>query len=246
MLGALLIVGYVSSCKKEEAPPAEKANAAQPATPGKTGTASITGTITYAGAPLPPPPKPLRTPDCARFAQEGDLSLVVAKEGGGLKNAFVWIKDGLPAGEYPVPTEHAVLDQKGCEYTPRVFGMRAGQPLDLVNSDPMLHNVHGSSDFNIPLPNPGMRATRTFPRPEVVKTITCDVHPWMRSYAGVTTHPFFAVTNEAGKFEIKSLPAGTFTIEVWHERLGRKAQQVTVGEGETKALSVALSQAAGQ
>ena len=154
---------------------------------------------------------------------------------GGVADAFVWIKDGLPPGTYPVPSEAVTLDQKGCEYRPRVFGIRAGQTLVLANSDPILHNVHAPG-FNVPLPSVGARVSRKFPRPEVMATITCDVHPWMRAYAGVTPHPFFAVTGADGTFSIPNLPAGSYTLQVWHEKLGMTEQKVTLADGETKTL----------
>lgn len=75
-----------------------------------------------------------------------------------------------------------------------------------------------------------------FKNPEIMVQMKCDVHPWMSSYIGVVAHPFFAVTGEDGSFRIQNLPAGTYTLEVWRERLGTQTQQVTVADGETKEV----------
>ena len=230
-----VMVAACSSCRGGREP--EGGNQPQTETPGKTGTASITGTIIYKGT-VPAPPSRTPTADCAKLAGPAPAVLAVAKDSGGVRDAFVWVKEGI-TGTYPVPSEPVTLDQKGCEYTPRVFGARAGQTVALANSDPLLHNVHAPS-FNVPLANAGVKVERKLTRPEVMATITCDVHPWMRAYAGVVAHPFFAVSKADGSFEIKGLPAGSYTPEVWQEKLGRQTQKVTVADGEAKAVSFEL------
>jgi hypothetical protein len=205
--------------------------------PGKTGTASLTGTVAYHGA-VPATPTRTATSDCAKLAGPAPAPLVVGKDGG-VKDAFVWIKAGLPPGQYPVPTQPVTLDQKGCEYSPRVFGVRVGQTVALVNSDPILHNVH-SPAFNVPLTSAGSRAERKFGKLQVMATVGCDVHPWMRAFAGVSPHPFFAVTDADGHFALRELPAGSYTVEVWQEKLGTTTMPVTIGDGEAKTLAVEL------
>ena len=122
------------------------------------------------------------------------------------------------------PTETAKIDQKDCRYHPHVFGMRVGQPLEIINSDPTLHNIHAmpkaNKEFNTGQPIQGMKTTHTFDGKEVMVPFKCDVHGWMNAYVGVLDHPYFAVTGEDGKFELKTLPPGTYTIEAWHEKLG--------------------------
>ena len=136
---------------------------------------------------------------------------------GALKNVFVYIKDGLdPALLVRRRRPQAVvLDQKGCIYSPRVVGVRVGQPLEIVNSDPTLHNVHAlpmaNQEFNQGQPFQGIRMTKTFTAPEVMVRFKCDVHGWMAAYVGVVAHPFFAVTDADGTFEMKGLPPGTYT-----------------------------------
>jgi len=155
---------------------------------------------------------------------------------GKLGNVFVYVKGGLPAGAtYAPPTDPVVLDQNGCLYRPRVFGVMAGQPVEIRNSDPVLHNIKAvptkNRGFNISQPTEGMKTVRTFATPEVMVPLECNVHGWMNAHAGVMSHPFFAVSGEDGSFEIKNLPPGTYEVEAWHEKLGSKTMSVTVPDG---------------
>jgi plastocyanin len=162
----------------------------------------------------------------------------VGDDGKALANVFVYVKDGLGNYIYDTPTEPARIDQKECRYHPHVFGMRVGQPLEILNSDPTLHNIHalpkGNSEFNTGQPIQNMKTTHTFDKPEVMVPFKCDVHGWMNAYVGVLNHPYYAVTDKSGKFELKDLPAGTYTIEAWHEKLGTQEQKVTLAEKESK------------
>jgi len=153
---------------------------------------------------------------------------------------FVYVKDGLGQYIYDTPTESAKIDQMNCRYHPHVFGMRVGQPLEIINSDPTLHNIHalpkGNKEFNTGQPIQGMKTTHTFEAKEVMVPFKCDVHGWMNAYVGVLDHPYFATTGADGKFELKTLPPGTYTIEAWHEKLGTTTQMVTLGPKETKEV----------
>ena len=112
---------------------------------------------------------------------------------GGLENVFVYVKDGLGDYYFETPTTAVTLDQKGCHYTPHVFGVRAGQPLEIVNSDPTLHNVNAmakvNQSFNLGQAIQGMKNQKVFKAPEVMVHIKCDVHNWMNAYAGVLESP---------------------------------------------------------
>jgi hypothetical protein len=165
---------------------------------------------------------------------------VVGSDGKSLGNVFVYVKDGLGNYIYDTPTESAKIDQMNCRYHPHVFGMRVGQPLEIVNSDPTLHNIHalpkGNKEFNTGQPIQGMKTAHTFDNKEVMVPFKCDVHGWMNAYVGVLDHPYFATTGADGKFELKTLPPGTYTIEAWHEKLGATTQSVTLGAKETKEI----------
>jgi plastocyanin len=141
---------------------------------------------------------------------------------GGVKWAFVYVKKGLEGQTFDPPAQPVQLDQVGCVYAPHVTGARVGQVVQFKNSDPMGHNVHGlpfsNKEFNFGQP-PGSLNTVKFTTPEVMVKVKCDVHPWMGTWIGVLDHPFFAVTDAEGKFEIKNLHPGTYTLGIWHEGL---------------------------
>jgi hypothetical protein len=125
-----------------------------------------------------------------------------------------------------------VVDQSACMYRPRVQGIQLGQPLQIKNSDMTLHNVHGykgaSTLFN-QAEIPGMPPmTKQLTSADEIVKLKCDVHPWMTAYVLVSSHPFFAVTGDDGSFKITGLPAGSYTVEAWHERYGAKSAEIAV------------------
>ncbi len=206
--------------------------------------ATITGKAVFEGsAPAAQPVKMDADPNCKLLHPQGvSMDDVVVNSNGTLKNVFVYVKSGLTAKASPAPKEAVVFNQKGCQYDPKVFGIQVGQPLEIVNSDATLHNVHAlaqqNAQFNLGMPIQGMKLKKTFTKPEVMVKIKCEVHPWMSAYAGVLDHPFFGVSNDSGAFEIKNLPPGQYVIEAWHEKYGAQTQDVTVGaDGEVKDLS---------
>ena len=138
-----------------------------------------------------------------------------------LQNVFVWVSKGLDGATHPAPTRQAELNQHGCVYVPHISGIVAGQDLNILNSDSTLHNVNCQADnnasFNEGMPVQGMVITKKFAKPEMAIRLKCDVHPWMSAYLHVVEHPFFAVTQQDGTFEIKGLPPGEYEVSVWHE-----------------------------
>ncbi len=204
--------------------------------PGVTGKAVFEGT-----APAPQPIRMDADPVCALQHKDGaNTEEVVVNPNGTLKNVFVYVKQGLPAGQkFEAPKTPVVFDQKGCHYEPHIFGIQVNQPFEIHNSDETLHNVHAlpkaSKEFNLGMPLKGMKLTKTFTSPEVMVKIKCEVHPWMAAYGGVLDHPYFAVTGEDGSFTIKDLPPGEYTIEAWHEKYG--SQTATVKVSDTTEVS---------
>ena len=166
-------------------------------------------------------------------------SLIVSPNRG-VKNVAV-VLEGIKAGK-SVPTSLAILDNQACAFVPRVQTLTVGQTLELRNSDPILHNAHAylpSHDtlFNLGLP-PWRQVRHTMQDTGRI-SIDCNVlHTWMRAYLVVTEHPYAAVTDDQGRFLLDQVPAGHYTLHLWHERLGELTQTVSVGEQQEIALTV--------
>ena len=204
-------------------------------------TAVVRGLVKVVG----PRPAPTRInmnadPSCAKLHPGGVTSEeVLAAPDGGLQNVVVFVSEGLGDRAFDPPPPPITMEQKDCMYAPHVFGVRVNQELDIVNHDATTHNIHpvpaNNREWNKAQP-PGTRVDATFTREEIAIPMKCNIHPWMRSYVAVFKHPFFAVTDKAGNFELKNLPPGDYTIEAWHEKLGKSTQKISVGPGATKEL----------
>jgi len=208
---------------------------------------TVSGTIKYEGAV--PKLKPVQMgadPGCAaKHSSAPQSEMLVLGEGNTMGNIFVTVKSGLPDKQYPATGEAAVLDQQGCRYDPHVLAVMVGQEVKILNSDGLMHNVHAlpetNKQFNMAMPKSRTEATHTFTKAEEMFKIKCDVHPWMGAWVTVVAHPFFDVTKADGKYTISNLPAGTYEIEIWHEKLGTRTQKVTVGDSDTKTLDFTVS-----
>jgi len=246
-------VTLVAACgggtnQSQNSVPASSGAAAPAAAPGAPATidtanaGTVTGKVTFAGTPPAPTPIKLTSDPYCQKANPGlaTETEVVGKDGA-VQNVFIYVKDGLGNQTFTAPSEPVTLDQKGCHYTPHVLGIQVGQPLQIINSDDTLHNIHGlpkaNKEFNQGQPIQGMKMTHTFSTKEVMIPFKCDVHGWMNAWIGVLDHPFYAVTTADGTFSLKGLPPGTYTIEAWHEKLGTQTQTITVGAKETKDVA---------
>ena len=181
-----------------------------------------------------------RDPMCSRV-NAGKLVVqetVMAALDGSLANVFVRLQGTFPPT--PVPTTPAVIDQRGCIYRPRVIGVRVGQTVQIKNSDNFRHNVHSLSahggNFNIGQARAGVVYEFKPKQEEVMMRLKCDVHTWMNAFIGVVTNPYFAVTADAGNFQIDKVPPGTYTIQAWHEAYGFVSKTVTVRAGATSTV----------
>ena len=233
-----------SSTSTESAAPAGGGQKVDPATAG-----DISGVVSFDGvAPKNETIKMNADPVCVKENPTPQTQETYAVDNGKLANVFVYVKDGLGNYSFDAPAGGVTIDQKGCRYHPHVFGIRVGQELTILNSDPTLHNIHAlpkdNKEFNTGQPIQGMKTVQKFANKEVMVPFKCDVHGWMNAYVGVLDHPFFAVTDKDGKFSLKGLPPGTYTIEAWHEKGGTQTAMVTLGAKETKEANFTFKAAA--
>ncbi|HEX8284566.1 MAG TPA: carboxypeptidase regulatory-like domain-containing protein [Pyrinomonadaceae bacterium] len=203
---------------------------------------SIAGTISFAGdAPAKKGISMDADPVCASSNPDPHAEDIVVN-GDKLANVLVYIKEGQAGGksitsyQFAAPAQAATLDQKGCHYVPHVVALQINQPFNVTNSDPTAHNVNVDAKQNEKFnqgQSPGAAPiTKQFKRAETVIPVKCNQHPWMRAYVGVLQHPFFAVSDDSGKFEIKGVPPGTYTVVAWHEKYQQgQTMSVTVGAG---------------
>ena len=242
--GAFFASSFRGGAALEPAPMAA-GPAAAAAAAGATGSGAIAGKVSFSGtAPAPQRVKLTADPSCAALHKGGLKSQPVEVKDGGLADVLVYVKSGISL-PYPPPAEPVVLDQLRCVYRPRMIVVMVGQPLRIRNSDDILHNIHPqptvNKEFNIGQPRKGMESNRSFDKPELMIPTGCDVHPWMRAYISVLAHPFFAVTNEDGSYEIKALPDGEYEVEAVHSQLKRVTGKVSVKGGKTSTLDLTLS-----
>jgi plastocyanin len=233
---AALTAGACGRSEEAPPPPAAVTNPVDPATAG-----AVTGVVRFEGTPPAAEPISMNSDPFCEKQPQNKTETVVVGEGSGLQNVFVYVKDGLGDRAFPVPSTPVVLDQKGCRYSPHVLGIQVGQSLELLSSDNTLHNIHAvpeqNREFNRALQLAGMKHTHTFSAKEVMVPFKCDVHKWMSAYVGVLDHPFYAVTTADGRFELKGLPPGTYTVEAWHEKLGTQTQTITIAEKQTSDVA---------
>ena len=204
--------------------------------------AEISGKVKLNGTP--PPEKPIVLDVACAKVQPNPIATrhYVVSPDKGLANVFVYVKEGAKPTAAPAD-KGAMLDQVGCQYSPYVIGVQAGQHFDVKNSDPLLHNVHslpkvaGNKEKNIGQPVP-MKSDFVFDKQEVLVQFKCEVHPWMFAYVGVVEHPYFAVTDKDGSYKIAGLPAGDYTLEFVHLKAGRQTQKITVGADDKKTADL--------
>ena len=198
---------------------------------------AIKGHVRYAGAPRPPKMVPITTDQYVCGKEKDAEDLIVSPETKGIRNAVVWLTSP-PPGAKPAAPASVVIDQKQCNFSPRVVVVPVGGTVDFQNSDRLLHNIHSQSkanqSFNRTQPK-GRTIPITFTKPEIIK-IDCDLHSWMRAWVVVAEHSFYAITGGNGEFALGSVPAGTYNLSIWQETLGTVTKDVTVGEGDANVV----------
>jgi plastocyanin len=241
-LGLWLLVGCSKKEETNDAPASAPSSMAQPAVPAASPidpdtVASVSGTVKFDGAG----PKPIEIDMSQDSACKGtNASETVVVDAGDVANVFVYVKDGLGDRTFEVPKGSVTLDQRGCKYHPHILGVMAGQNIEIKNNDQTTHNVHptpqSNREWNESQPAAAAPIEKTFDREELMLPVKCNQHPWMRMYVNVVKSPFYAVTGPDGKYEIKGLPPGDYTIAFVQEKLGEQDQKVTLGAKDSKTV----------
>ena len=209
---------------------------------------TIEGIVRLAGPAPAVAPRPIAR-DANVCGPEAPAESVLVGAAGALANVVVFVKDARLAGP-PRPVAGASLDQRRCRYVPHVQALTVGTPLAVVNSDPILHNVHGndpaSTVFNLAMPIKGQRLPIALRKSGLVR-LQCDAgHTWMNAWIYVFDHPYYAVTDGSGAFIIKDVPAGDHLLELWHEPPSgqgpgtRTTAKVRVVDGKRARLDLTL------
>src|SRR5437870_3715150 len=227
---ATSLLSLASACGNKEGDETEDTGT----TTGKTYKAkgnegTISGTVSYNGA-APEAKKIDTSADAACTSKSPNLTTEEwAVKDGKVANTYVYIKEGTLAdgskfadySGWPNMPASATLDQDGCHYKPHVIGVVVNEPITITNSDPTTHNIHfqpkNNPDWNQSQANGQAPMTHKLARAEVLVPVKCNQHPWLKSYVGVSKHPFFAVTAEDGSYSIKGVPPGKYTVVAWHE-----------------------------
>jgi plastocyanin len=214
-----------------------------PATAG-----SITGKVTFSGKRLPRKKVDMdEDPQCQSLHKTPVFDDAAAvNRRGGLANVFVYVKSGLEGKTFEPPSTPVVIDQRGCWFNPRVLGIQTGQTLEVLNSDPVTHNIHPRAhinrEWNQSQSSGAPPIRRRFSKQEVMIRVKCNIHAWMHDWIGVVDNPYFAVTGPDGSFSLKNLPPGHYVLETWQEELGTQEQQVTVPPAGSESLTFAYKE----
>jgi len=244
-VGLLLLAG----CSKKENTNEEQSSSSDNKPAATSGpidpatAASVSGTVSFDGAA----PKPVKIDMSQDPACKGtNQSETLVADGGKLANVFVYVKEGLGDRTFDAPKDPVTLDQQGCRYHPHILGAMVGQNIDIKNSDPTTHNIHptpaNNREWNESQPPKAADLQKNFGREEIMLPVKCNQHPWMKMYINVVKSPFFAVTGADGKYELKGLPPGDYTLAFVHEKLGEQTQKVTLAAKDSKTADQAFKQ----
>lgn len=230
-----MVCGIVAACAGGADAGAAGAGAAPDAATGV-----LTGLVRLAGDERPVPTRLRNTTDPSVCGDAQTLEdLVVAEAGRGVRNAVARLVD-VPAEAIAAPSpRRLVVDNQGCRFHPHVAVASVGDTIVAHNGDAIFHTTHyhGPLTANVGLERRGTAVAHVLERPGLI-TILCDVHGWMQAYVRVDDHPFHAASDEDGWFRIAAVPPGTYTLELWHERLGTRTLRVDIRAGGTTHVDV--------
>jgi plastocyanin len=196
--------------------------------------ATIRGSVKFDGkvGKLPP----LQVTKYKEFCKDVPNESLVVGPGQGIRYAVVTL-EGITKGKAVERETDHELDNVKCRFAPHVQAASVGQFVVLKNSDPILHTAHAFFANEQPQFNVGLYPGRVSRKPLVVAglvKIRCEVHPWMSAYIVVTEHPYHAVSDVYGEYELTDIPAGVYQLKVWHESLGTQEKRIEVKPGATQ------------
>lgn len=203
---------------------------------------TISGEVKFKGTPSPPKKIEVTKDQAVCGAQPKESEDLIVSANGGIKNVLI----SIPTIQSKIepPAKNPAIDQKGCTFIPHVQIVPAKATLDVLNSDGILHNIHTYSTANSPINKAQPKFKKvmplTFEKPEIIK-LTCDAHGWMNGWIIVTGNSYYTLTDENGSFKLTDVPDGTYTLELWHEAIGKQTKEVTVKENEEVKVSFELS-----
>jgi hypothetical protein len=202
---------------------------------------AIKGSVVYTGAV---PTKKVIPKDPEVCGEPHSEPQIVVDANKGVKDAIVYLEGVASAKPMAKPAKPAVIDNNKCTFVPESQIVAPG-PIEIVNSDPVLHNTHGfygkRTAFNVALPNQGQRVTKDLPRSGLVR-VECDEHGHMHATVYVADHPYHAVTAADGAFTIKDVPPGNYKLVVYQRHTGPIETAVAVKPKETTDVKVDLKQ----
>jgi len=244
----LLLPGFLLSCGKQQASETSNSASTPQAKPPDPATVGFfSGAVVLDGAP--PKMKAINMsaePACAKQHSSPAMTqeALVGKDGA-LENVVVYLKGNFSQFKFDRSQTPVTITQKGCMYDPHVLALETGQPLQVVNADPVTHNIHpapkDNREWNESQPPGAAPIDQSFAHEEVMIPVKCNIHPWMKAYIGVFDNPYFAVTGKDGSFDLKDVPPGTYTLVAWHELYGTREQNVTLGPKESKMIQIKFS-----
>ena len=195
---------------------------------------SVVGTIQYSGKRSSRQVVDMTSDPACVEAHHGKAheDSIAVNSNGTLANVFVYIKSGLEGKSFAVPAKPVQIDQKGCWFEPRILGIQVGQRLEVINSDPVTHNIHPMAqinrEWNHSQGSGDAPLARKFLKPEVMIRVKCNIHSWMHAYIGVLDHSYYSVTGADGTFKIENLPPGKYVLSAWQEQMGNQEATVTL------------------
>ncbi len=207
----------------------------------------IRGSVVFKGDPAKYPQKEVdcsKDPACTKEGKQIRTENVILNEATDpptIRNVLVSIQAGMEKRAFMVPEQPVTLIQQDCQFRPHVVGVVAGQELRILNADDTERHIrfvtHSNGKHEFTQPKKDLEKGKQFKlEAEAPFKIVSETHPWMSCYVGVFNNMFFGVTGKTGMYEFRGMPAGTYTLEAWHETFGTLTKEVTIKKGETTVV----------